>query len=877
MGEVYQARDTRLDRTVAIKVLPEAIAGRADLRERFDREARAVSNLSHPHICALYDVGHQNGVNYLVMEYLEGETLAERLAKGPLPLNELLSTAVQISGALDVAHRQGFVHRDLKPGNIMLTRSGAKLLDFGLAKSALAEPSPSSHTAAPTATSPLTAEGTIVGTFQYMAPEQLEGGQADPRSDIFSFGAVLYEMATGRQAFEGKTQASLAASILKEEPRPLSALSPMTPPALERVVGICLAKDPDDRWQTTHDLALQLRWIAEAGSEAGIPAPVAARRRSRERIWMAVAGVMALAALALALGLLSGLGRSTAPAPEQVIATILPPPDATFAPTGGTAGPAVLSPDGRQVVFSAATPGVGQQLWVRSLQESASRPLPGTENGARPFWSPDGRFIGFFSGAKLRKVELVSGSSLTICDAPDGRGGSWNADGTIIFSPNFRGPVFRVDATGGQPEPVTVMDASMSEGTHRYPTFLPDGRHFIYLTRRTVAGTPEDTGIWLGSLDSKERKLLTRAESNGVYASGKILFARERTLLAQSFDLDTLELTGEPAVIAKDLLVDPVFSLGVFSASQTGVLLYQAGEYQDESRLVWLDREGNEQGVLEESGSFQSIGISPDDGRVALSINDPGPGRNIWIHDLSRGIRSRFSFASDAMDGLAQWSPDGREIVYTSTVDGSLQIFRKPTSGAGRAESLMKWEGDAWPTSWSPDGQRLLFTALTRADAEASSDIMLISLDEGQEIETFIGTEFAEDNAKFSPDGRWVAYTSNESGRGEVYVVPYPEPDGKWQVSSVGGGEPRWRGDGREITYIAPGNRVMAVEVDGSGSGMQVGREKELFTYDINTGNWASFDVTSDGQRFLVISSLEQSIIYPITLVLNWKAALEGE
>jgi len=875
MGEVYKARDSRLDRTVAVKVLPSEIASRPDLRERFDREARAASSLSHPNICAIHDVGHQDGVDYIVMEYLEGETLAARLEKGPLTLAELLPVAVQLSEALDAAHRKGFMHRDIKPGNIMLTRSGAKLLDFGLAKSAFpGAAGAGSMTAAPTATSPLTAEGTIVGTFQYMAPEQLEGAQADARSDIFSFGAVLYEMAAGTRAFEGKTQASLAASILKEEPRPLSALAPMTPPALERVVRICLAKEPEDRWQTARDLARELRWISEAGSQAGLPAPVAARRRTRERLWMISALVLA-AALVVTAGLWFASRPPAGVEESQIFADILPPPNASFVSSGEGAGPAVISADGTKIAYSAVTPGVGQQIWVRDLTTGGTRALKGTENGYRPFWSPDGKYVGFFAGAKLKKIELLSGATLSLADASAGRGGSWSPDGTIIYTPNYRGPVYAVDSGGGgTPRAVTEMDADQREGTHRFPSFLPDGRHFFFLSRRSVAGTPEDTAVWVASLDSPERKRLMRAESNAIYASGYLLFARQKTLLAQPFDLQRLELTGEPTAVAQGVLVDPVFSLGVFSASGTGTLVYQVGNVQDKSKVVWLDRKGNETGTLVDEVAVQDVRISPDAGRVAVSIDDPGPGRNIWIQDLARGIRSRLTFASDAVEGLSQWSPDGKELLYSTTADGSLQIYRKATSGAGKSEHLIDWKGDAWPTSWSPDGKHVLFTSLSREKSESGSDVMSVSTDPDSKPEPYVATSFAEDSARFSPDGRWVAYTSDESSRMEVYVAPFPNPDGKWQISSAGGDQPHWRHDGKELFYLAPGGRMMAVEVDGSGADLKVGKEQLLFTHEINTSAWQQYDNTPDGQRFLLVVPERQNIVYPITLDLNWTAAL---
>ncbi|HXI03825.1 MAG TPA: hypothetical protein VNI57_11680, partial [Candidatus Saccharimonadales bacterium] len=538
-------------------------------------------------------------------------------------------------------------------------------------------------------------------------------------------------------------------------------------------------------------------------------------------------------------------------------------------------GPAVISADGTKIAYSAVTPGVGQQIYLRDLTAGGTRALKGTENGYRPFWSPDGKYLGFFSSGKLRKIELLSGSTLSLADAPAGRGGSWSPNGTIIYTPNYRGPVYRVDSGGGgSPVPVTKMDTEQREGTHRFPYFLPDGRHFLFLSRRSVAGTPEDTAVWLASLDSPERKRLMRAESNAIYASGYLLFAREKTLLAQPFDPERLELTGEPVAIAQGVLVDPVYSQGVFSASESGALIYQVGEVQDKSRIVWLDRKGNETGVLVDSVAVQDVRISPDARRVAVSIDDPGPGRNIWIEDLARDIRSRLTFQSDAVEGQSQWSADGKELLYATTADGSMQIYRKATSGTGKTEHFLDWKGDAWPTSWSPDGKHVLFTALSREKSSSGSDLMAISTEPDSKPEPYVATSFSEDYATFSPDGRWVAYTSDESGRTEVYVSPFPKPDGKWQISSSGGDLPRWREDGREIYYLAPGDRMIAVAVDGSGTSLEVGREQALFTHVVNHSTWQAYDVTPDGQKFLLVVPEKQSTVYPVTLALNWTAGL---
>jgi predicted Ser/Thr protein kinase len=501
MGEVYRARDTRLDRTVAIKVLPSHLSSNPEIRQRFDREARTISSLSHPHICALHDVGHQDGIDYLVMEFLEGETLTDRLSRGALPAEQVLRYSIEIADALDKAHRQGIVHRDLKPGNIMLTKSGVKLVDFGLAKLAAAGPANTSVSILPTqAGMNLTQEGTILGTFQYMAPEQLEGKEADARSDIFAFGAVLYEMATGKKAFSGKSQASLIASILSAEPPPISSVQPMTPPALDRVVKTCLAKDPDDRWQTAHDVMLQLKWIAEGGSQAGVPAPLVARRRGHERLAWGVAAVLAVSTIALAA---VQLARPRA-AVRVVRSSLLPPEKTTYHFIGDAAGPPAVSPEGLQIAFTARDSSGKSLLWVRSLDSPVPRAVAGTEDAMYPFWSPDSKFIGFFAGGKLKKIEASGGPAFALCDAGDARGGTWNKDGVIVFEPHFRDPLFRVPATGGKAAPVTKFDESRRETTHRFPFFLPDGSHFLYLAGSHAVGTESELhAIYLGSLDGK--------------------------------------------------------------------------------------------------------------------------------------------------------------------------------------------------------------------------------------------------------------------------------------------------------------------------------------------------------------------------------------
>jgi serine/threonine protein kinase/WD40 repeat protein len=868
MGEVYRAKDTRLDRTVAVKVLPAHLSASAESRQRFEREAKTISKLSHPHICALYDVGNQDGVEFLVMEYLEGETLSERLLKGPLVFDQVQRYGVEIADALDKAHRQGIVHRDLKPGNVMITKSGVKLLDFGLAKAIApaGRTSGASLTALPTqAGTDLTAEGTILGTFQYMAPEQLEGKEADARTDIFAFGAVLYEMATGRKAFSGKSQASLISSIMGTEPPPVSTVAPMTPPAFDRVVRTCLAKDPEDRWQTAHDVMLELKWVAEGGSAAGLPAPVVARRRSRERLAWIVAGVLAASTVGLTI-LELRRPRSTTPV---IRSSVLPPEKTSFSFVGGGAGPVAVSPDGRQLVFVASESGSKKQLWIRPLESLVAKPLPATVDATYPFWSPDSRFVGFFADGKLKRIEVAGGPALSICDAPDARGGSWSRDGTILFEPSFREPIHRVPANGGKSTPVTKLDASRNETTHRWPYFLPDGRRFLFFSGSHTAGAESELdAIFVGSLDEEKPKLLVNARSNAAYAAGHLLFVRQKTLLAQPFDPKSLKLTGEAFPIAENVQDDPGFFNAVFSVSDQGTLAYQeTGGTMGLSELVWVDRSGKKIDVLGDPADYFEPRISPDGRRVAVPVGDPG---DIWIYDLARRVRTRLTFAASD-DFAPAWSPDGTRVAFSSGRSGSGDLYAKAASGTGADELLSTSKIFKVPNSWSPDGRYLAYIAF-QGSPGSKADLWLLSLADGK-ASPLLQSEFDELAAVFSPDGRWLAYASNESGRFEIYVQPFPGPGGKWQISTTGGHHPRWARGGKELFFVAPEGKIMSVEIR-TGSLVEAGTPQALFATPLKSAPGPPYDVTSDGQRILLNRPIGEETAPPITLVQNWTALL---
>ncbi|HET6372922.1 MAG TPA: protein kinase, partial [Candidatus Polarisedimenticolia bacterium] len=702
MGEVYRAKDTRLDRVVAIKVLPESATANTELRERFEREARAVSSLNHPHICTLHDIGRHEGIDFLVMEFVEGETLAERLTKGPLPVERALRISVEIADALDKAHRLGIVHRDLKPANIILAKTGAKLLDFGLAKAREAGPAgpPGSLTGMATQRRDLTAEGAIVGTLQYMAPEQLEGKDADTRTDLFALGLVLYEMITGRKAFEGKSQASLIAAIMHLDPVAISQLVPLSPPALERAVRRCLAKDPDERWQTAHDLMMELRWISESGLQAEA-VPAGGRRAGIREIaaWAAAALLLAVAVVRPFL--------APAAAPAQLVRASVAPPDKTsFSVTNDFASSLSLSPDGKMMTFTVADAGGKRSLWLRPLDSANARPIAGAEAGLYPFWSPDGKFLAFFAEGKLKKVDVTGGPAVTICDAPEARGGTWNAAGVILFEPHWREPIHKVQASGGASVPITTLDAAKSETTHRYPSFLPDGRHFLYMAGSHIVDlkSPLNT-IYVASLDGGDRKALVSARSNAVYASGYLLYLNDRFLVAHPFDPDRLELTGDPISLAEDVHYESSFFRGVFAVSANGVLAFAPSVLHDPIRPTWYDREGKALGSLTEEQILWQARLSPDGGSVALVIGDPS---DIWIYEIARGIKTRLT-TDPLNENDPVWSPDGKRLAYWSDRNILGDVYEKRLDDTGSETALLATPDDESPTGWSPDGRYLAF------------------------------------------------------------------------------------------------------------------------------------------------------------------------
>ena len=861
MGEVYRARDTRLDRTVAVKILPERLSSNPERRLRFDREARTISSLSHPHICSLYDVGQQDGIDYLVMEYIEGESLADRLKKGPLPLNQALSQAIQIADALDKAHRAGIVHRDLKPANIMLTRSGAKLLDFGLAK-LLGNHSEADWARSNLPTEPvgITGEGTIVGTFQYMAPEQLEAGELDARTDIFAFGAVLYEMITGTRAFTGKSRVSLIGAILKDEPPAVSTVQPMSPPALDHVVRTCLEKDPDERWQTARDLMRELKWVAESGSEARVAAPVAARGRNRER-WAWIAAGALVVALIGALPFVIGYLRR-APGGTHAIRFSIPTPNLTY-----LGDDFAISPDGGRLAFSGTDSFGKPRLWVRPLDSLTTQPLPETDGATFPFWSPDSRFIGFFAGGKLKKIDVSGGAPQTLCEAPSGRGGTWNRDGLIVFAPGVGGTLYKVWAAGGEPAPLTTLDQA-SEYGQSWPQFLPDGRHFLYLSRQ------EKSGIYVGSLDSKETRRILYSQVSAMYAPpGYLLFVREAALMAQPFDAGKLELTGEPFPVTEPIGLSPP-RRSPFTLSENGVLVYEDGGDILNSQLAWHDREGKQMRTVGPPGNYSFIWLSADAERVAVERAEKG-NFNIWLIDIARNSPTRFTF-DRAFDLAPVCSPDGGKVVFSSNRSGLPDLYVKPASGGSDEELLLKTSSLKYPTDWSSDGKLILYTEV---NSKSRNDIWILPLEGDRTPRPFLQDDFNKRGAKFSPNGKWIAYSSDESGEEQVYVRPHPGPGGKYLVSTTGGSQPMWRRDGNELFYISADRKLMAVEVK-AGPAFETLATKPLFDTHIRSIasrlllSGDSYAASADGQRFLINNFIENSAAV-ITVVLNWTADLK--
>ena len=840
MGEVYRARDSRLDRDVAVKVLPSHLSSAPQLRERFDREARTISRLTHPNVCTLFDIGHENGIDYLVMELLEGETLADRLAKGPLPIEQTLRYGAQIATALDQAHKQGVVHRDLKPGNVMITKGGAKVLDFGLAKYVGAAANTHAVTEFPTEHRPLTQEGTLLGTIPYMAPEQLEGAEADARTDIFALGALVYEMTTGRRAFSGKSRASLIASIMEHEPAPLASVAPMTPPTLDRVVRTCLAKDPDDRWQSAADVARELRWIAEE------PIPARAGKR-RWNVAAIVAG--AIAALAILAAVLMWQRGDADKKPFYAEVTL---------PHGVDIVVATLSPTGEHVAFIGRETTGKQHLMVRSLRAEEATRVEGTERATGPFWSPDGKHVGFFVEGKLKRVAIAGGSPQALCDTTSGYG-TWNEHGTILFGA-ASGGLLRVPARGGITKPVTHLAAG--DARHSSPEFLPDGEHFLFFNRATDLNR---SGIWLGSLGKGVIKRLTAADAGGTFDSGYLLYTQRRKLFAQRLDLDSFELEGEPLAVADRIEYNAGARRVAVSAAH-GTLLYQNAGIPVVRQLVWRARDGRELGTLGPTGEILHFALSPDRRRAVFEqINADDRTGDLWLLDVEREVVSRLT--SDAeWEWCPIWSLDGRRILFAWTGPDQSDIFEVPLAG-GDWRRIVERPGQQAPGALTPDGRYLLYHS-----SENQRDVLVHDFQNGKTT-PFATSRFIEHSAALSPDGKWVAYCGTDTGRGEIYVQPFPPTGDKIQITSAGGLRPVWRPDGKELYYVDHAGMLYAVPVT-LGATVAPGKPVALFMTDFSLPNDRTYYTPLPDGRFLLLKDVSKRVGGPVRLVRNWAATL---
>ncbi len=865
MGEVWRATDERLGREVALKVLPEGFADDPERHARFEREARVLASLNHPNIATCYGLEHLDDRHVLVMELVEGEGLDKRIARGPIPVDEAIPIALQIAEALEAAHEAGVVHRDLKPANTRIRLDGTvKVLDFGLAKTWESETAASGLTHSPTITQHHTRAGVILGTAAYMSPEQARGKPVDRRADIWAFGVVLWEMLTGRKLFEGETVSDVLAAVLRETP-PLDALPAGLAPAVRRVVARCLERNTRRRLQWIGDARIELESVDLEHAAEPVGKPSAALR------WPRLPWLLA-AATGTAAGLLAALLLTRDGPVRQVLRFEIPPPSQGFfqlAPDNP--GPAVVSPDGQMIAFAGRGEDGVVRLWVRALSSAKLRPLPGTEDARYPFWSSDSTRIGYFGGGKLRVVDSSGGPPLALCDAPDGKGGTWNEDGVIVFAPSYNTPLHRVSKFGGTSTPITELDADRGDNSHRHPRFLPNGHRFLYLARSPTR-TPDGHIVLVGSLEGPSEELPLRSPANVEYASGHLLFPRERTLMASPFDSVRLRILGDAFPVVEEVALLPPGTLaGVYSASQTGVLVFQEGRGAGGSlRLRWRDRGGLELGVVGDPSELDEVRLLPDGRHVVLGRTEPGTGiQDLWLLDLDREVSSRFTFSPGFEGGVAP-SPDGRSLYFSTESGGSFALQRKEIGGSGEGEVLLESDRDLFPSCVTPDGLSLL---ATWGGADTGYDIWIVPTSGDAAPYPLIQTQFAEQAAVLSPDGRWLAYESDESGRGEVYVTPFPGLGRKWQVSSGGGLWPCWGRGGREILYQAPDGRLMAVPVEMAGGSLAAGSATALFDTGLQpTGslNWA---LSPDGERVLIAEPVAESSSVRLTVLVNW---LEG-
>jgi serine/threonine protein kinase/dipeptidyl aminopeptidase/acylaminoacyl peptidase len=855
MGVVYRARDTKLGRDVAVKVLPDAFASDSDRLQRFQREAQVLASLNHTNIAQIYGLEESEKTRCIVMELVDGETLQERLKRGPVPADEALRIAKQIAEALEAAHEKGITHRDLKPANIKVSPDGnVKVLDFGLAKAVENVPTGPALSNSPTMLSmAATGAGMILGTAPYMSPEQAKGRAVDRRTDIFAFGCVLYEMLTGRPAFEGEDITEILGRVVTAEPD-WTRLPASTPELIKRLLRRALTKDPRQRLGDIRDARLDLEEAAAPSLEASTDRARASQRRVRVA-WFAVVLTIAIATL---LAFFAGMRFRETPSPPEIRVDV-------NTPSTTDAQSFAISPDGRRLVFLGSNEGKSQ-LWVRPLDSVVAQPLAGTEGATFPFWSPDSASFGFFADGKLKRIDLASGATQVLANAINGRGGTWNGEGTIVFAPTT-GPLLKVPATGGDPLPVTRLEKG--QGSHRFPQFLPDGRHFIYFIQ---SGTAQ--GIYVGSLDGSAPKLLATADAAAVVSySGFLLFLRQTTLFAQAFDFNRQALSRSPFPVVERPVFDPgTFSIG-FSAS-SNVVAYRNGASGEVRQLTWIDRSGKSLDTVgaADAAGMRDVEMSPDGKRVAVFRAVNG-NTDVWVIEVARGVPTRLTF--DALtDSYPVWSSDGSRIFFSSTRKGVFNLYSKSSSGAGTDELLFESDYPKSVTDKSPDGRFLLFVS---AEPQTGYDLWVLPLSGDQKPFPFLRTAFQEFCGQFSPDGKWIAYQSNESGQFEIYVQPFPGPGGKFQISTTGGAQPRWNKNGKEIFYVSLDSKMMAAHVKQStdGQSLETGTPVALFPVRIAGGPLPGaypqqYSASSDGQRFLVNLATDEDRTSPITLIYNW-------
>ncbi|MFI5165498.1 MAG: protein kinase [Thermoanaerobaculales bacterium] len=875
MGEVWRAKDTRLGREVALKFLPADFAEDPERHARFEREAKVLASLNHPNIAVLYGLEHLDGQHALAMELVEGEGLDERIARGPVLVEEAVPIALQIAEALEAAHEKGIVHRDLKPANVKVRSDGTvKVLDFGLAKAWEEQGSSSDLAFSPTITGHHTRAGVILGTAAYMSPEQARGKSVDKRADIWAFGCLVYEMLTGRTAFEGETVSDVLAAVLKTDPD-WSLLPSDLPLAIRRVLARCLERNPKLRIRDIGDARFELGEGAHADAAgattpAGGSIPVVPARRRVWLPWM-VGGLGVVVGVGLSLN--SMLARPARP--QTVRAYVLPPGKTSFVFDGATGG-AVISSDGTRLAFVAGDPSGRKLLWMRPLDSLTAQPLEGTDGASYPFWSPDSRFLGFFAQGKLKVIDTFGGPSQVVCDAGSARGGTWNREGVIVFAPGVSSGLERIPSAGGTPVAVTKLDKALGQTSHRWPVFLPDGRHFLFW-----AGSPESTaqktsGIYVASLEGGEQRVVVQADSDALYSlPGFLLYLRDQSLLARPFDASRLRLTGDAVPIAEEVFNPESFRLGRFTASQNGTLVYLAGQHE-RRQAIWLNATGQELGAVGEPAIIAgNVRLSPNGQVLAEAVQDPQT-RNvdIWLVDLARGVKTRFTFdPTDDEDPV--WSPDGGRLVWSSNASGHLDLYVKSSSGAGDKELLFASDADKGATDWSRDGRFITFTELG-VNPKTGADLWILPMFGDRKPYAFLATQFDEGNGVFSPDVRWLAYQSDESGTQEIYVTPFPQAGGKWQVSQGGGEAPSWRSDGLAVYYATPEGRLMEASVVVNDGALEVGTPHEFSRAQL-TGfglhNW-DYALAPKGDRVLVVRSVQPAQV-PLTLVTNWTEGLK--